>query len=182
MVDGASHQKTLKGHTARVSALAISEKAPIVASFACNGEVRLWMIVGEDVEPVAKAKVGKAAHDWNSCISYSKDGTLLAVPDAYGVVVFDEHLNVLQKIECKSAIVGCVYSQDFLFAFSTNGAVEVYNKDTNEHLQTITVCNCAILSLAVSDDQRTIYTVPFFFIVYQLLLGGRGGKCAFWNH
>lgn len=161
MVDGASHQKTFKGHTARVTAVAISEKAPIVASFANNGEVRLWTIVGDNDSPVFKAKVGKSLHDWNSTISFSKDGTLLAVPDGFGVVVFDESLNVKQTLsDGNCAVVGCLFSQDLLFAFRVNGSIDVYQNITFEHIQTITVCNCAILSVAVSDDQRVIYTVP----------------------
>lgn len=166
MVDGESRQKTFKGHTSRICAVAISEKAPIVASLAVNGEVKLWNIVDDNLEPIHKNKVVRLTHEWNGQISFNKNGNLLAIPDGHNITVFDDSLDVVTRLESDGAIViGCCFNGNFLFASKIDGQVDAYRADGDsfEHEQTIRVSDCAILSIAVSDS--TIYAVLISIVV-----------------
>jgi WD40 repeat protein len=118
VVDGGKPQKIYKEHSSRIVAVCISDKAPIVASLSQGGEVKLWNVLSDEYNSVAKAKVAKSNLDWSKTMSFSKDGNFLAVPDGFNVVVFDEHLKEVLRVkgEVGKEIIGCLFSQDYLFS------------------------------------------------------------------
>jgi hypothetical protein len=94
----------------------------------------------------------------------------LAVPDSREVVLFNVGLEELRRVQTPHSmdIVGVLIAKDCLWTYGCDGRVCLFDAESGQFLQEFEVAECAVLSLAVSPDQRTCFAVPLPSIIHML--------------
>lgn len=160
VVDTVSDQlHTLTGHRAAVIGVALSERAPLIATAGRDGETRLWRLDGRQAECIG---CHRGMRPVSSCIglAWNHNGTHVAIPGGSNVLIFNDQLQVVQQWEAQHQVIGVVYSKHFLFSYGTDGSVHVLHPDSGLLLMAYDkIVECSILGLVVSLDEQSIYIV-----------------------
>ena len=146
-----------EAHTSIIRTLAFSPDGRLLASGSSDQTVRLWDIPSGEL----KLHLRRPAQVW--AVAFSPDGTLATGGNFNGIDLWNpytgEHKGILEAQT--SQVEGLVFSGDGQTLFAATGlgsgeAVHVWDMQTQEITQVLTVTDATVRKLALSPDENIL--------------------------
>jgi eukaryotic-like serine/threonine-protein kinase len=160
-----NYEKTLKGHTGPVNALAFKPGGGVLASGAADGTLRLWSVPDGGERKAIEAHVGGL-----TCLAYSRGGAFLASGGKdQRVKLWNQTGETIATLKASADVVSIAFAPDeqVLAVASSDGGLKLWRHGTND-VRSLQVTGDALLSLAFLSNAA-------------LAAGGEGGALSVWD-
>ena len=150
---------SLTGHNGHVHRLAISPNREILASASLDNTVRLWDLATRKLVRTLSGSDQPSAQVFG--VAWSKNGKRLAFGGTdKSVKICDLTGKLLQTLDCDDNVISVCWSprSNTILAGIAGDAVQVFNADTGESLESLKGHTSTVVAIALSPDKQILST------------------------